>query len=259
MIQFESVRRTFDDFVAVEDLSFEVHPGEVVGLLGPNGAGKTTALRMLATLIKPTSGRILVNGYDTVTDSLTVRHVLGYQTGDTGLYGRLSPTEFLQYFGQLHGMSRQRIQERTQVLIAQLDMGAFASKLCSTLSTGQKQRVSLARTLLHDPPVLVLDEPTNGLDIVSSHFVVEALRHAAAQGKAVVFSSHIMSDVELASDRLVIVHHGRLLSAGTIPSIIAEQSASSLSEAFLRLVHAAGPARGITTRSNALPATGGAP
>ena len=258
MIQFESVRRTFDDFVAVDDLSFEVRPGEVVGLLGPNGAGKTTALRMLATLIKPTSGSIRVNGHDTVTESLAVRHVLGYQTGDTGLYGRLSPIEFLLYFGQLHGMSRQRIQERTQVLVEQLDMGDFASKLCSTLSTGQKQRVSLARTLLHDPPVLVLDEPTNGLDIVSSHFVVEALRHAAAHGKAVIFSSHIMSDVELASDRLVIVHHGRLLSAGTIPSIIAEQSASSLSEAFLRLVHAAGPAAGISTRSNAEPATGGA-
>ena len=258
MIQFESVRRTFDDFVAVDDLSFEVRPGEVVGLLGPNGAGKTTALRMLATLIRPTSGRILVHGHDTVTDSLAVRHVLGYQTGDTGLYGRLSPIEFLHYFGQLHGMSRQRIQERTQVLVEQLDMGEFASKLCSTLSTGQKQRVSLARTLLHDPPVLVLDEPTNGLDIVSSHFVVEALRHAAAHGKAVIFSSHIMSDVELASDRLVIVHHGRLLGRGTIPAIIAEQSASSLSEAFLRLVHAAGPATGITTRSNALPATGGA-
>jgi sodium transport system ATP-binding protein len=247
MIQFEAVRRTFDDFVAVDDLSFEVHPGEVVGLLGPNGAGKTTALRMLATLIKPTSGRILVQGRDTVADSLAVRHVLGYQTGDTGLYGRLNPIEFLRYFGQLHGMSRQTIQERTHTLIDQLDMGTFANKLCATLSTGQKQRVSLARTLLHDPPVLVLDEPTNGLDIVSSHFVVDALRHAAAQGKAVIFSSHIMSDVELASDRLVIVHHGRLIATGTIPDIIAEQSASSLSQAFLKLVHASNAVAGRTT------------
>jgi sodium transport system ATP-binding protein len=187
-----------------------------------------------------------------VDDPIRVRQLLGYQTTDTGLYARLTPREFLSYFGSLHDMPSARIKERSQALVREFDMESFADRPCGTLSTGQKQRVSLARTLLHDPPVVVLDEPTNGLDILSSHFVVEALRKAAADGRAVLFSSHIMSDVELASDRLVVIHQGEVVAAGTIAELNAQVGEPTLSRTFLRLVRS--PAHTLLSPESALSA-----
>lgn len=235
-IVVEHVSRSYGEVRAVRDVSFRVRPGEVVGLLGPNGAGKTTTLRMLATLIPPDEGRALVGGHDVVADPLAVRTVLGYQTGDTGLYGRLTPPEFLRYFGELHGIAKATLEERIARLVDEFDISPFAERLCGNLSTGQKQRVTLARTLLHDPPVVVLDEPTSGLDIVSAQFILDTLSRLAAEGRAVLFSTHIMSEVELVCERAIIIHRGRVIADDRLAGLVAGVEAPNLARAFLRWI-----------------------
>lgn len=239
MIEFQHASREFDGFLAVDDVSFRVEPGEVVGLLGPNGAGKTTALRMLATLLKPTRGHVLVDSIDTAVNPLQVRQRIGYQTGDTGLYDRLTPREFLLYFGRFHEIEKAELARRVNQVIAELQIGEFESRPCGKLSTGQRQRVTLARTLLHEPAALVLDEPTNGLDIVSSSFIVSMIRRAADQGKAVLLSTHIMGEVELTCDRLVIIHRGRIIAAGPRDELVRSTGQNTLSHAFLHLIETA--------------------
>jgi len=236
MIEVEGVTRSYGDTVAVDDLSFVVRPGEVVGLLGPNGAGKTTTLRMIATLLKPDRGVIRVQGHDVVHEPLAVRAALGYQTGDTGLYGRLTPREFLRYFGRLHRMPKAELEDRIDTLVHDFDIGEFADRPCSGLSTGQKQRVTLARTVLHDPPVLVLDEPTSGLDLVSAAFILQTIRRFAASGRAVLFSTHIMSEVELLCDRVVLIDRGVARARGTVDDLLRQSGEPQLSRAFLALV-----------------------
>jgi sodium transport system ATP-binding protein len=241
VIVIENVSRSYGEVRAVQDVSFTVEPGQVVGLLGPNGAGKTTLLRLLATLLKPDTGKISVSGFDVVDDPLAVRARLGYETGDTGLYSRLKPAEFLRYFGRLQSIPKQQLEARIAVLQSEFDMGEFADRLCGNLSTGQKQRVSLARALLSDPPVLVLDEPTVGLDIVSAGFIIQALRRAAENGRAVLFSTHILSEVELICDRVVILHRGCVLAYSTVPEILEQTGQTRLSKAFLSLIREADP------------------
>ena len=236
MIRIRNVHRAYGDVHAVVDASFDVDGGEVVGLLGPNGAGKTTLLRMLATLIRPDSGEIVVGGFDVVNEPLKVRAKLGYETGDTGLYNRLKPVEFLRYFGQLHRIEPTHLESQIEMLVESFGISDFKDRLCGNLSTGQKQRVSLARALLNDPPVLVLDEPTAGLDIVSSGFIIEALREAAQNGRAVLFSTHILSEVELVADRIVILHEGRILANATLAELLEQTSTERLSHAFLQLI-----------------------
>lgn len=239
MVKVEEVWRSFGELHAVRGVSFDVRPGEIVGLLGPNGAGKTTLMRMIATLLRPNRGRILVGGHDVVCDPLAARAALGYQTAETGLYPRLTPRETLAFFGELHGMRPSDIQERAASLIARLDMASFADRPCNTLSTGQRQRTSLARTLLHRPPVLLLDEATSGLDLVSSAFLLRALREAAAdEGSAVLFSTHLMSEVELLCDRVIVLREGAVVATGTASELCAATASPSLSLAFLRLVGA---------------------
>ena len=235
-IEVCSVSRSFGDVRAVAELSFTVGRGEIVGLLGPNGAGKTTLLRMLATLIRPDQGSVRIMGADTIAEPLRVRAQLGYQTGDTGLYGRLTPIEFLRYFARLQGIGEADAKARIEVLSRDFGLDEFAKRHCATLSTGQKQRVSLARALLHDPPVLVLDEPTSGLDILSSSFVLEALRAAARAGRAVLFSTHILSEVELVCDRVLLLHRGSIVARGTVAELCAQSGEDALARAFLRLV-----------------------
>lgn len=236
MIIVKNVTKHFDEFVAVDDVSFTVNPGEIVGLLGPNGAGKTTTLRMLATLLQPTSGTVVIDGVDTHTDPLEVRRRIGYQTGDTGLYDRLTPVEFLTYFGRFHRMPAEELRVSVAKVIQSLDITEFKDKQCGKLSTGQRQRVTLARTLLHDPGTLILDEPTNGLDIVSSSFIVSTLRRAADAGKAVLLSTHIMGEVELTCDRIVIIDHGRIRATGTREELMAQTGTDTLTHAFLSVV-----------------------
>jgi sodium transport system ATP-binding protein len=234
----EGLSLRFGGVQAVEDVSFSVRGGEIFGLLGPNGAGKTTTLRMLVTLLRPDRGWARVCGYDTTQAAEEVRRRVGYQTGDTQLYERLTPVEFLEYFGRLQGMPIQAVRRRVEELTGELGFGSYRGRLCGTLSTGQKQRVSIARALLHDPPVLILDEPTSGLDIVSAQFVVELLSRLRAEGRAILYSTHIMSEVELLCDRVAVIHGGRLRAMAPLAELIAQTGESGLTRAFLSLIAA---------------------
>ena len=223
---------------AVASLSLAVAGGEIYGLLGPNGAGKTTALRMLAGLLAPTTGRALLAGYDANT-APAKRH-LGYLSGSTGLFGRLTPREVLDYFGQIHGLPRASIRQRLETLAPALALASFLDRRCEFLSTGERQRVSIARAVLHDPAVLILDEPTSGLDVLASRFLRDFVRKERDRGKAVLFSTHYLAEAELLCDRVGFLHHGQLLAEGRPADI--RGSASTLEEAFLALADQGVPA-----------------
>jgi sodium transport system ATP-binding protein len=221
---------------AVNDISFSCEYGEIVGLLGPNGAGKTTTLRILATVLTPTLGRARVSGFDVTHDSLQVRKKLGFLTGGTGLYGRLTPREVLHFFGTLHEMPKESITLRTDKLVELFDMKSYQNSHCDKLSTGQKQRVNLARTLLHDPPVIILDEPTAGLDIISSKTILDFIRSAKQEGKCILFSTHYMTEAEILCDRVAIIHNGRILECDTLDGLKSKTSKQTLVDVFFSLV-----------------------
>lgn len=223
----------FGSLHAVDELTLSVAAGEIYGLLGPNGAGKTTALRMLAGLLQPSRGCALVAGLDAT--SLEARARLGFLSGSTGLYARLTVRETLRYFGRIHGLTRDRLTHRIDMLCGWLSLSALLDRRCENLSTGERQRVSLARTVLHDPPVLILDEPTNGLDVLASRALRDFVGQERARGKAVIFSTHYLAEAELLCDRIGLLFRGRLLREGTPGGIRAECGANSLEEAFLRL------------------------
>jgi sodium transport system ATP-binding protein len=234
----DHLTKRFGAALAVDDLSFSVAPGEIYGLLGPNGAGKTTTLRVLAAILTPTAGRAEVAGVDVARDPQGARRRLGFLTGSTGLYARLKGRELLRYFGRLHGMTEAAIAERTTRLADALALdGAILDRRCEALSTGQKQRLSVARAVLHDPAVLILDEPTVGLDVLASRFLRDFVRGERARGKAVIFSTHYLAEAELLCDRVGLLHRGRLLAEGSPGELRARAGdAASLEEAFLRFV-----------------------
>jgi sodium transport system ATP-binding protein len=234
VIEAIELTKRYGDIVAAESISFRVNPGEVVGLLGPNGAGKTTVLRMLAGILTPTSGSARVDGFDAQHDGLTVKHRLGFLSGDTALYQRLTPREVLRYFGRLNDMPDDLIARRTDVLIRELRMEDFADRRCQGLSAGQRQKANIARAFLHDPPALVLDEPTTALDIVTGSFLLEAIARARAQGKAVLFSTHIMGEAEYLCDRVMLIHRGRIIDQGTVAEVCTRAEARTLTDAFLK-------------------------
>ena len=221
---------------AVDNVSFTAEPGKILGLLGANGAGKTTALRMLSTVIKPTSGSAEVAGFDVLKDPTSVRANIGFLSTSTALYGRLTATEMIEYFGTLYGLSGARLKERLNYVKEKLDIHEFADRLCDKLSTGQKQRVSIARTIIHDPSVLFFDEPTAGLDVVASQTVMEFIEEQRDRGKTIVFSTHIMSEVERLCDQVCIIHNGAVVQSGTVESIREVTGESRLEAAFLKLV-----------------------
>lgn len=224
---------------AVCDISFTCHPGRVFALLGPNGAGKTTTLRMIATMLKPSSGSISVAAYDTVTQSQAVRENLGFLTGNTGLYDRLTPNEMVRYFADLHGMNSAGYNTRRDHLFALLDMEAFANRRIGKLSTGMKQKVSIVRTIIHDPDVIVFDEPTAGLDVVTSRNIVHLIRDCRDAGKTVIFSTHRMGEVSLLSNDLAIIHKGQLQFNGTFEDFQNQMQTSTLEDEFIRIVEQA--------------------
>jgi len=224
--------------VAVSEVSFTCRSGEVYGLLGPNGAGKTTTLRMLSTVLSPTSGTALVNGHDVLREPDAVRKSIGFLSGNTGLYGRLTPREVLTYFGNLHGMENGQIDARIAELAELLDMQDFLTKRCDKLSTGMKQKVNVARTVLHNPPVLVLDEPTSGLDVLAARTIVNFIRKSREEGKCVIFSTHIMGEVSRLCDHLAVIHKGRLQFDGTLTEFRAAMG-QDLEEAFVSILEQA--------------------
>ncbi len=228
--------REFGDLKAVDELSFSVNAGQIYGLLGPNGAGKTTTLRMLAGLLSPTSGQLSVMNASPVTNTLEVKASLGYLTGDTALYGRLTPREIMRFFGELNQMDFKKLESRIDELATELELGEFMDKRTELLSTGQRQRTAIARAIVHDPPVLVLDEPTASLDVVSAQFILKRLRTEASKGKAVLLSTHHLSEAELICDRIGVLHRGRLLAEGSIQDLCAQTQTRSLTEAFLALI-----------------------
>ena len=222
---------------AVEDVSFRCEPGQVYGLLGANGAGKTTTLRMLATLLEPTGGSARVAGYDIRRDAQTVRSNIGFLSAATALYGRLTGRELTEYFGRLHGLAGSLLRSRVQQVFDRLEID-FGERRCDTLSTGMKQKISIARTLVHDPPVMIFDEPTLGLDVMTARAIVAFIRECRAQGKTVLFSTHVMSEAEKLCDTIGIIHQGRLLAEGSLPSLRERYQKSDLEEIFVSAVEA---------------------
>ena len=229
----EGLVKRFGPVAAVDGVGLTVAAGEVVGLLGPNGAGKTTTLRMLAGILTPDAGCVSVGGVDIHDDPLDAKRRLGFLSGDTQLYQRLTTREVLRYFGRLYGMADADIAARTSRLVAELEMGEFADRPCGTLSSGQKQRANIARAFLHDPELLILDEPTVALDVISGQFIVESIRRQRDAGRAVLFSTHIMSEAEYLCDRILLLHRGRIIDEGALDDLLARSGCRNLTDAFL--------------------------
>jgi len=230
--------KTKKTVVAVDNVSIEAQPGRVFGLLGVNGAGKTTMLRMLSTVIRPTSGTATVAGYDVVNEGEKVRASIGFMSNSTALYGRLTGFEVLQYFGRLYGLEGEQLNQRLKFVMDKLDLHDFKDRLCDKMSTGQKQRVSIARTILHDPPVLFFDEPTSGLDVVTSQSVMQFIEESRDQGKTIVYCTHIMSEVERLCNDIAVIHNGQIRGRGTVEDLKSQTGQTSLERAFLKLVDA---------------------
>jgi ABC-2 type transport system ATP-binding protein/sodium transport system ATP-binding protein len=242
MIRVLNLRRTFpgsdDEFVAVDRLSFEVPGGEIYGLLGPNGAGKTTTLRMILGLLKPTSGDAEVGGFTVSTNADEIKRRVGLVSSSAGLYQWLTPRETLRFFGDLYGVSREVCLERSERLKDLLDLTRFYDQRCSTLSTGQKQRVNLARALMHDPPVMLMDEPTRGLDVVGGKVIFDYIEHLREAGKAVIVCTHRLDEAERLCDRFGLLFRGKIRYEGTLDEVRAAAGAESLTDIFLELLAA---------------------
>lgn len=241
MVRTDGIKKHFEDpkkglVRAVDGVSITAKPGQIFGLLGVNGAGKTTLLRMLSTVLLPTAGSAEVAGYDVVAHPEKVRANIGFMSTSTALYGRLTSKEMIQYFGELYGLSGARLKERMDYVIEKLQIQEFADRLCDKLSTGQKQRVSIARTILHDPPVLFFDEPTAGLDVVTSQTVMQFIEEARDSGKTVIFSTHIMSEVDRLCNHVSVIHDGVVKAEGTVADLKKLAGEENLERVFLKLV-----------------------
>ncbi len=223
---------------AAVDVSFSVASGDVFALLGANGAGKTTTLRTVAGILRPTSGDCFVDGISVVENGSEARRRIGYLSGETRLYERLTPVEIMGFFGRFFGVESGILKMRREALVDTLGMDAYAHTPCGELSTGRKQMVSFARALVHDPPVLILDEPTAGLDVFAARRVRGVIRSLADGGKAVLFSTHIMSEVERICDRVAVMHDGAILSDGTVDEIKSATGCAAFEDAFFTLVGA---------------------
>ena len=227
------------DIRAVHGISFRCQPGQLYGLLGANGAGKTTALRLLATILRPTNGTARVAGFDIREQPEKVRANVGFLSTATALYGRLTARETVEYFGRLNGLNGDKLRRRTEELFALLGINEFADRRCDKLSTGMKQKISIARTLVHDPPVMIFDEPTLGLDVMAARTIVGFIRDCRSRGKTVIFSSHVMSEVQKLCDYIGIIHEGRLLAGGSLAELRQRTRQADLEEIFVQTVEAA--------------------
>jgi sodium transport system ATP-binding protein len=241
MIVVEQLTKSFADLrrgevLALDRVSFGAGPGEIFGLLGPNGAGKTTALRILSTVLRPTSGRVEVAGFDVARHPAEVRRHIGFMSAGTGVYDRMTAWEMVEYFGRLYGLGGADLADRMSRIFDTLQMNDFRDVLGSKMSTGMRQKVSIARTIVHDPPVLIFDEPTAGLDVLVARAVLTQVAALREQGKCIVFSTHIMREAEKLCDRIAIIHKGHILAQGTIGELEAEHGEEDLEELFFDLI-----------------------
>jgi len=241
MIEARGLSKRFQDkkrgeIRAVDNVSFTCKPGQIYGLLGANGAGKTTTLRMLATILEPTDGTAVVCGYDVVEAPEKVRANVGFLSTATALYPRLTAQELVEYFGRLNGLDEATLKKRVDEIFNRLDMNGFRDRRCDKLSTGMKQKTSIARTLVHDPPVMIFDEPTTGLDVMTARTIINFISECRDRGKAVIFSTHIMSEVERLCDHIGIIHDGKLLEEGTVPKLREKYSEHNLEEIIVKVV-----------------------
>jgi sodium transport system ATP-binding protein len=241
MIEARNLTKVFHDkkrgeIRAVDDVSFTCRPGQIYGLLGANGAGKTTTLRLLATLLRPTSGSAIVAGVDTTEAPERVRASVGFLATSTALYGRLTARETIAYFGRLNGLSDEAVAGRVARLADELGLHEFLDRRVEKFSTGMKQKTSIARTLVHDPAVLIFDEPTIGLDVMTARNIIRFVRDCRARGKTVIYSTHVMSEVEKICDVVGIIHHGRLVAEGSLAELRQRYGEQDMEEIFVRAV-----------------------
>ena len=221
MVRVQALQKSFWDesrgeVRAVDDIDFDCRRGEVFGLLGANGAGKTTTLRMLATILKPTGGQASLNGHSVLTEPEAVRRSLGFFSASTALYPRLTGRETLEFFARINGYPADRVAQRVEALIERFGISEYAGARVEKLSSGMKQKISIARTIVHDPPILIFDEPTVGLDVMAALEMQRVIRELRDEGKTIIFSTHIMSEAEKLCDRIAIIHQGRILALGTL-------------------------------------------
>ncbi|MGB2625806.1 MAG: ATP-binding cassette domain-containing protein [Candidatus Acidiferrum sp.] len=241
MIESRGLSKLFKDkkrgeIRAVDKVSFLCKPGQIYGLLGANGAGKTTTLRMLATILEPSEGTAIVCGHDVTEDPQKVRANVGFLSAATALYPRLSSQEMVEYFGRLNGLDELTLRQRIDEIFGRLDMNSFRDRRCDKLSTGMKQKTSIARTLIHDPQVMIFDEPTLGLDIMTARTIIEFIRECRQRGKTVIFSTHVMSEVEKLCDTIGIIQSGKLLAEGSLPELRDQYKENDLEEIFVKIV-----------------------
>jgi sodium transport system ATP-binding protein len=244
VIHVEGLCKRFLDYQrgwvsAITDISFDCQPGAIFGLLGPNGAGKTTTLRILSTVLAPTSGRAVVAGFDVVKEAQQVRAHIGYMSASTGIYDRMTAWELVEYFGKLYGMPPQVLKPRMESIFDWLQMNDFRDVLGAKMSTGMKQKVSIARTIVHDPPVLIFDEPTSGLDVLVARAVLQNILELRDRGKTIVFSTHSMHEVEKLCSRVAIIHKGRVQADGAPEELLQQFDQPNLEELFFYLVERA--------------------
>jgi sodium transport system ATP-binding protein len=241
MIEVSELTKCFSDakrgsVSALNAVSFEVRPGEVFGLLGPNGAGKTTCLRILSTVLRPTGGRAIISGYDVANYPAQVRSRIGFMSNNTGIYDRMTAWEMVEYFGRLYGLTGDKLVSRMDEVFTMLQMHDFRDLLGSKMSTGMRQKVSIARTIVHDPPVLIFDEPTSGLDVLVARNVLEAVARLRDAGKSIIYSTHIMSEVERLCDRVAVIHKGEILAMGTREELCEQHKTESMEDLFFALI-----------------------
>jgi len=241
MIQVENLTKSFRDLrrgqvLAVDHVSFKARPSEIFGLLGPNGAGKTTTMRILCTVLKPTGGLARVAGFDVTTQPAQVRQHIGFLSANTAIYDRMSAWELVEYFGGLYGLERERLRQRMEEVFATLQMNDFRDVLGAKMSTGMRQKVSIARAVVHDPPVLIFDEPTAGLDVLVARSVMQTIERLRDLGKCILFSTHIMREVERLCDRVAVVSRGRVQACGTLAELREQYGQNDVEELFFSLV-----------------------
>jgi len=241
MIHVRELTKTYSDlkrgqFVALSGLTFDAYPGEIYGLLGPNGAGKTTALRILSTVLRPSGGSASVNGLNVVMQPSRVRRQIGFVSTNTAVYDRMTATEMVEYFGGLHGIAGDELSERMESLFIRLKMNEIRDVLGAKRSTGMKQKVSIARALVHDPPVIIFDEATAGLDVLVARSLLETISDLRDQGKCNVFSTHIMREAEKLCDRIAVMHRGHILAEGSLAELRETAKEEDLEEIFFHLI-----------------------